>query len=266
MSEPTGVGPLRALRRLRKRVVAASPRPSRLSPRQLVAGGASVVICLVAGFMIGTSASLAQGTDLRGGRNVDLISMVAAESQRNAELAGEVARARDEVDRLSGATDVGGMPAAQLEAAELAAHTLPMRGPGVTVVLDDAPSWVSPPDVDPDLLVVHQQDIQAVVNALWKGGAEAMTIQGQRVVSTTGIKCVGNTVVLHGIPYAPPYRIEAIGDPDALEAALADSEYVTNYQDYVAAYGLVYQQRRSADLTFPAYEGRIELQYASPAT
>ena len=44
-----------------------------------------------------------------------------------------------------------------------------------------------------------------MVNALWRGGAEAMTIQGQRVISTTGIKCVGNTVVLHGIPYAPPY-------------------------------------------------------------
>ena len=53
---------------------------------------------------------------------------------------------------------------------------------------------------------MHQQDIQAVVNALWAGGAEAMTIQGQRVISTTGIKCVGNTVVLHGVPYSPPYR------------------------------------------------------------
>ena len=61
---------------------------------------------------------------------------------------------------------------------------------------------------------MHQQDIQAVVNALWAGGAEAMTIQGQRVVSTTGIKCVGNVVILHGVPYSPPYRISAIGPTD----------------------------------------------------
>ena len=59
-----------------------------------------------------------------------------------------------------------------------------------------------------------------MVNALWSGGAEAMTIQGQRVISTTGVKCVGNTVVLHGIPYAPPYVISAIGNPDRLRAAL----------------------------------------------
>ena len=51
-----------------------------------------------------------------------------------------------------------------------------------------------------------------MVNALWSGGAEAMTIQGQRVISTTGIKCVGNTVLLHGVPYSPPYVITAVGD------------------------------------------------------
>ena len=57
-----------------------------------------------------------------------------------------------------------------------------------------------------------------MVNALWSGGAEAMTIQGQRVISTTAVKCVGNTVVLHGIPYAPPYVISAIGNRPAPRA------------------------------------------------
>ena len=73
---------------------------------------------------------------------------------------------------------------------------------------------------DIELLIVHQQDIQAVVNALWAGGAEAMTVQGQRVVSTTGIRCVGNTVVLHDVPYAPPYVISAIGPTDQMLAAI----------------------------------------------
>ena len=98
-----------------------------------------------------------------------------------------------------------------------------VHGPAVTVVLSDAPkdeidSAVEKGEVTADQLVVHQQDIQAVVNALWAGGAEAMTLQKQRVISTTGIKCVGNTVVLHGVPYAPPYEITAIGDLDALQA------------------------------------------------
>ncbi len=97
-----------------------------------------------------------------------------------------------------------------------------VHGPAITVVLSDAPkdeinSAVENGEVTADQLVVHQQDIQAVVNALWAGGAEAMTLQEQRVISTTGIKCVGNTVVLHGVPYAPPYEITAIGDLDALQ-------------------------------------------------
>ncbi len=100
-----------------------------------------------------------------------------------------------------------------------------------------------------DQLVVHQQDIQAVVNALWSGGAEAMTLQKQRVVSTTGIKCVGNTVVLHGVPYAPPYVITAVGDVGAMKDALDSSDYIAGYLTYVRAYDLGYRVTSSADTT-----------------
>ena len=110
--------------------------------------------------------------------------------------------------------------------------------------LSDAPLSVKPAGVADELLIVHQQDIQAVVNALWTGGAEAMTIQSQRVTSRTGVKCVGNSVVLHGVPYAPPYEIVAIGDQARLEQALADSAAVTIYRQYVDAYGLGFSQRR----------------------
>ena len=99
-------------------------------------------------------------------------------------------------------------PAAGRLALRGAGRPDPVRGPGLTVTLDDAPERRDRlgGHATPNDLVVHQQDIQAVVNALWAGGAEAMTIQGQRVIATTGIKCVGNTVVLHGVPYSPPYR------------------------------------------------------------
>ncbi|QGF25130.1 DUF881 domain-containing protein [Raineyella fluvialis] len=235
-------------------------RPRR-TVRTALAGAATVVICVVAGYLIGTSSVLARGTDLRGGRNTDLISLVRTGSQRNAMLARDVSSTRAEVDRLAGQTGTGIDPALLSAAAEQA-QTVAMTGPGVSVVLDDAPMSVAPAGLDPDLLVVHQQDIQAVVNALWEGGAEGMTIQGQRVISTTGIKCVGNTVVLQGIPYAPPYRIQAIGDPAILEATLSSSQYVRNYQDYVAAYGLGWLEHREDALHLPAYTGGIGLTYA----
>jgi uncharacterized protein YlxW (UPF0749 family) len=142
-----------------------------------------------------------------------------------------------------------------------------VHGPAITVVLSDAPkdeidSAVENGEVTADQLVVHQQDIQAVVNALWAGGAEAMTLQKQRVISTTGIKCVGNTVVLHGVPYAPPYEITAIGDLDALQDSLDASEYVDGYKTYVDAYNLGYEVSTDPDVTMPPYQGGINLRYA----
>ena len=97
-----------------------------------------------------------------------------------------------------------------------------LEGPGLRVTLTDAPKSVDPGGEDPNLLVVHQQDIQAFVNALWAGGAEAIALQGQRLISTTGIKCVGNTVLLDGVPYSPPYVIEAIGDTASMNEELLE--------------------------------------------
>lgn len=216
-------------------------------------------MCLFAGFMIATSAINAGGADLRPNRNTDLAGLVAAESKRNAELAQKVAELRKDVDGLA-KTDAGSISEQTMTDAAVIAGQTPVRGPAVVVTLDDAPAGVRPAGVSPELLVVHQQDIQAVVNALWTGGAEAMTIQSQRVTSRTGVKCVGNSVVLHGVPYAPPYEIVAIGDQARLEQALADSAAVTIYRQYVDAYGLGFSQRREAEVTLPAYRGSLDIE------
>jgi uncharacterized protein YlxW (UPF0749 family) len=222
------------------------------------------VVCLLAALLVVVSALNARGTDLRPGRNTDLVSLVQSQSRRNAELTRQLTVVRAEVDAMTAVEGEESDTGRQLgEQARLAGLT-PVTGPAVTVTLDDAPATVAADGIDPDLLVVHQQDIQAVVNVLWHGGAEAMTIQGQRVISTTGIKCVGNTVVLHGIPYAPPYVVSAIGDPGRLRAALAAAEPIRIYQQYVAAYGLVYTEQTRDRVSFGAHEGSLELEHARP--
>ena len=224
----------------------------------------TALVCVLAGLMVVVSAVNARGTDLRPGRNTDLVSLVQSQSRRNADLARQVSEVRTQVDALSAGENRDPGLQARLDQATAAAAFTAMTGPALTVTLDDAPETVAADGIDPDLLVVHQQDIQAVVNALWSGGAEAMTIQGQRVISTTGVKCVGNTVVLHGIPYAPPYVISALGDPAALRAALNGSEPHRIYQQYVAAYGLVYEEKAVARAEFPAHQGSLDLQHARP--
>jgi uncharacterized protein YlxW (UPF0749 family) len=134
----------------------------------------------------------------------------------------------------------------------------------VTVTLDDAPtSEPRPAGAAPDDLVVHQQDVEAVVNALWAGGAEAMMIMDQRIVSTSAVRCVGNVLVLQGRTYSPPYRISAVGDVDALRAGLARSAAIAVYREYVSAYGLGYDVSGADDLALPAFDGTTSTTYAT---
>jgi uncharacterized protein YlxW (UPF0749 family) len=231
--------------------------------------GVAPFVFVLAGALFVTSWFSSGGTDLRGGRYDDLPGLAEAETRQLEQLRAEQEDLAAEVDRLT--EDLGdsvGARDAQAEAlrAEGPAGLQAVSGPGVTITLDDAPDAVQETVAEDDVsnLVVHQQDIQAVVNALWDGGAEAMTIQGQRVVSTTGIRCVGNSVVLHDVPYAPPYVIRAIGPTDSMLDSINASPYIGFYLEAVAAYQLGWQVGIDPVIEMPAYAGSIELDYARP--
>jgi len=134
----------------------------------------------------------------------------------------------------------------------VAAGAVPVTGPGLRVALDDAPPQQPGSTIPVDALVVHQQDLEAVIDALWVGGAEAMTLQGQRVLMTTAFRCVGNVLSLHGRVYSPPYVVEAIGDPAALTAALEASEEIATYREWVDAVGLGWDVATQDALELPA--------------
>ena len=145
-----------------------------------------------AGILFATSAGVSQGADLRGGSRSDLADLIRAEQSRADETSSRVDRLRQEVQAATeqaGTTDRRvAAEQRRSRALELVAGTRAVRGPGLRVTLDDAPrsgDRVLPEDTSPDDLVVHQQDIQAVVNALWAGGAEAVTLMGQRLISTS---------------------------------------------------------------------------------
>lgn len=231
--------------------------------------GAAVLAFVVAGGLFATTSLSAKGLDLRAASVTDLAGVVRQEKQRSDDLQARLASLNQEVDRLSRQVDDTSVTKlqAQVDALLQPAGFEAVTGPGLTVVLSDAPKSEidkagGSSGVSVDELVVHQQDIQAVVNALWAGGAEAMTIQGQRVISTTGVKCVGNTVVLHGVPYSPPYRISAIGNAAELQTSLDASDYIQAYLTVVESHGLGYEVTTSSDLHMPAYRGSMALKYA----
>lgn len=218
-----------------------------------------------AGFLAVTSATAAHGTDLRAERQSDLSDLVKAQSQRTDMLSARLDELTNEVAELS--EQIGGSEVESLEKdanrLEPSAGLTALQGPGLTISLDDAPREMRQGQQDLDALVVHQQDIQAVVNAMWAGGAEAIMIQGQRLISTSAVRCVGNSVVLEKVPYPPPYRISAVGDVDKMMKEIYDSQAVKAYLDAVDRFELGWDVQRHSTLLVPAFKGSTELDYAT---
>lgn len=213
---------------------------------------------MVAGLLFAVSASSAADDPQR--RPANLQDLVRVESSRLARTNTRVVTLRTEVATLlAEQTD----PAAVNPELLVAAGSTPVLGEGLTVRLWDAPIPVQLPDgVSPDDLVVHQQDIEAVMNGLWAGGAEAMTVQGHRVTATSSVRCVGNVLLIDGSTYSPPYEISAIGEPERMRSTLLADEAIEVYLQYVDALGLGWSVAESDELVMPADDSNLSLEYA----
>ena len=239
--------------------------PGRRTPWRWV----TPVAALACGTLFAVSALDSGGTDLRPGRYTDLTDFVRTESREYDALRQRVEELTADVEELTGQVDDAEVRRlrGQARSLESPAGLVQVSGPGVTVVLSDAPAEIAESSQqDPNRLIVHQQDIQAVVNAMWSGGAAAVTVQGQRVVTTTGIKCIGNSVQIQGVPYPQPYTISAVGDPAALTAAIAADDYLQLYRSDAAEPDIAvgWEEAVSAELTAPAYDGLLDISYAEP--
>jgi uncharacterized protein YlxW (UPF0749 family) len=229
----------------------------------------TLAVALVSGGLFVVSAQSSEGTDLRPGRYDDLASLTDSEADRAAGLQAQVAQLTAEVRDLTDQVDDADVRRYQSQVRQLEdpAGLQARKGPGVVVTLSDAPDDVLDATTgDKNLLVVHQQDIQAVVNAMWAGGASAVVLQGQRMVTTTGIKCEGSSVVIQGVPYPQPYVIEAVGDVGSLTSSLADDSYLQVYREQAAdpKIDVGWDLAIEDSITAPAYDGLLDLSYATP--
>ena len=112
-------------------------------------------------------------------------------------------------------------------------------------------------------LVIHSQDVQAVVNGLWAAGAEAISVNGERLVSTSAVLCVGNTLLINGAVFSPPYQATAIGaDRNSLQQM---THWFDNLRNDAQRFSLQFSVGRDETVNVPAYSGPIQPKYASPA-
>ena len=193
-----------------------------------------------------------------------LADLIERQQQSTTTLRRQVETLRRQVEELRTARAGGEAASTEREGrladAALAAGLVTMRGPGVRVTLDDSLLDRAPTGNVNDL-VVHSQDVQAVVNALWRSGAEAIAINGQRLVSTSAVLCVGNTLLLNGTVHSPPYSVSAVG---AVRDRFEADPLVERLHDDAESYGLRFAVTRQDDIEVPAYQGATTLSYARP--
>jgi uncharacterized protein YlxW (UPF0749 family) len=220
------------------------------------------VVLAGCGVLLVISAKAADGDDLRGSDIVEFSDLVRTEERRVEELQARVDDLSSDIEDLTASQGNSETDEIDRQTEEVmpAAGLTPVEGPALSVTLDDAPI---PGNLDEDSefniedYIVHQQDLEGVINALWAGGAEAMTVMEQRMVSTSTVRCVGSVLLLNGRTFYPPYTITAIGDAGAMRDALDESLAVREYRAWADRVGLRYDVTDEDTVTMPAYTGTI---------
>jgi uncharacterized protein YlxW (UPF0749 family) len=199
-------------------------------------------------------------------RRYRLADLIQQQQTSAAALRQQVAQLRAEVDaeRGASATRTGGTQQQAELTKERSAQVglVPVEGPGLKVTLNDSSLDQAPAGANVNDLVIHSQDVQAVVNALWRAGAEAMAINGQRLVSTSAVLCVGNTLLLNGTVHSPPYVVSAVG---AARDRFDADRLVKRLKSDASTFDLTFSIERATALSLPAYRGSTQLTYAKPA-
>jgi uncharacterized protein YlxW (UPF0749 family) len=248
---------------------AGEPQPGRPVRGRLLVASTMVVAGLLAAVTYDQAAATAQG---RQPVRAALIEDIQLSSDAGDELTAELEELRVEVartrDELLAASVIGQRALDDVAAAEQGAAAVPVTGPGLLVTLANAEAEADDDPVggnteeDPRGKV-RDGDLQLVVNALWAAGAEAISINDQRLGATTAIRFAGEAVLVDFRPVTNPYEIRAIGDPDSLSAEFLTSPEVRALAAITETFGLRFEFAEEDELTLPA-ASTLELRSATP--
>ncbi|CAN5126967.1 DUF881 domain-containing protein [soil metagenome] len=225
--------------------------------RALTTAGALLVgFALTAGLSAGRDVAQAQSA-----RKESLIDLVGLRQARFEELGAQLERLRGRLEQTQ--ESAAGVPRLQqlVDRLEAAVGLTPLTGPGAVLTLSDAEEG-SCPAANTELCRIQDTDLQAAVNTLFGAGAEALAVNGERLIATTAIRNAGGAVLVNYRVLASPYVIEAVGDPDALSAGVEDSPFARDFADWTEGYGLGYGLEPVDELRLPAYIGSVRLRTA----
>jgi len=212
------------------------------------------LVCVVLGFMLAVQFRTTQ--DIRSSVPFQRIEDL---SQRLTQTEKEREILLKQVNELRQAAE-SGSATKENENAKMGAGLVSVEGPGLVVTIDDS-KRLSKPGENPNLYLIHDEDMLKVINELWAAGAEAISINGQRLIATSEIRCAGPTVSVNNTRYSPPYEIKVIGEPQTLENSLKMRGGVIETLQF---WGIQVNVKKQDIVDVPAFKGAFRFEYAKP--
>ena len=249
--------------RLSPVTVSPAPRKRQLS-RSLVLLVPAVLFGLLVTLQWRTQA---ERSELSVRYNAPLIDAANALQNEQNDLKAQLAQLRarlDEIQRNASSQSGAAMELqTRLDELKASAGLMPESGDGVIVQLDDARN-VSVSARDVDKSICHATDLTDIINTAWKGGAQAIAVNDERVVNSSSVYCVGSTIMVNGTLMSPPFNIAAIGPQNALLGAFDDPNQLQDIKQRRDVQGLGFHVSRASAVHVPAYSGALNVRYAEP--
>lgn len=225
---------------------------------------ALTIIFMLFGFMLATQfrarPPISRNVSYQRAEELSVLLKVTEEERDR--LREEVKALRDQVAKITAGENQVKVLQEELLKARILAGLADVKGPGITVEMNDSQKQTSSVQ-DPNIFLIHDDDVLRVVNELFAAGAEALAVNGQRLVATSEIRCAGPVFIINGVKIAPPLKIQAIGDPAVLQNALKMRGGVV---DNLTLWGIEVKIRAEQEVVVPAYSGPLSFDYAKPIT
>jgi uncharacterized protein YlxW (UPF0749 family) len=192
---------------------------------------------------------------------------VAELEQEQEDLRAQIAAAEARVLEFQAASTTSSSALAEvnrrLEEARLAVGLTPLRGPGVVIEIADS-QRVIPDGENATNYIVLVDDLRDIVVALWASGAEAIAINGERLVATSSIYGVGASVLVNTAFLSPPFRIEAIGPDELLDRFSTNAAFQGRVAHRIEVFGLEFASQAADELQLAAFVGNTRFRWAVP--
>jgi uncharacterized protein YlxW (UPF0749 family) len=150
-----------------------------------------------------------------------------------------------------------------LERARMAAGLIPLRGTGIVLQLEDSLQPVAADATEADYLV-GSRDLRTVIDELWLAGAEAISVNGERITPTSSLVDIGTSILVNSAYLTPPYQITAMGAPDLYDRLSAEAGFIEFVRARADAYGLRLSFAEPGEVDVPAFAGTVSLRYSRP--